>query len=55
MNRPAPYAEKLQFDVSTEENYDTDIVMIADKMIEQAIEKVNDSVNSNNTQDTHYH
>jgi hypothetical protein len=40
MNRPAPYAEKLQFDVSSEVNYDTDIVMIADEMIEQAINKL---------------
>lgn len=44
LNRPAPYAEKLQFDVSREENYDTDIVMIADKMLEQGIEKLNDIV-----------
>ncbi|MEC0275432.1 hypothetical protein [Peribacillus frigoritolerans] len=44
MNRPAPYAEKLQFDVSKEENFDTDIVMITDEMVEQAIEKVNDIV-----------
>jgi hypothetical protein len=44
MNRPAPYAEKLQFSVSKEEKYDTDVVMIADEMMEQAIEKVNDIV-----------
>ncbi|MFC4321212.1 hypothetical protein [Litchfieldia salsa] len=44
MNRPAPYAEKLQFDVRKDEKYDTDIVMIADEMVEQAIEKVNDIV-----------
>jgi hypothetical protein len=44
MNRPAPYAEKLHFDVLREENYDTDVVMIADEMVEQAIEKVNDIV-----------
>ncbi|WP_275646901.1 hypothetical protein [Cytobacillus sp. S13-E01] len=44
MNRPAAYAEKLQFTVSKEANYDTDIVMIADEMVEQAIEKVNDIV-----------
>ncbi len=55
MNRPAPYAEKLQFSVSTEENYDTDIVMIADEMIEQGIEKVKDMVNPNQNQDTNYH
>jgi hypothetical protein len=44
MNRPSPYAEKLQFNVSKEEKYDTDVVMIADEMVEQAIEKVNDIV-----------
>ncbi|WP_180316675.1 hypothetical protein [Shouchella shacheensis] len=44
MNRPAPYAEKLQFDVPTKENYDTDIVMIADEMVHEAIEKVNDAI-----------
>lgn len=44
MNRPAAYAEKLQFTVSKEANYDTDIVMIADEMVEQAIKKVNDIV-----------
>jgi hypothetical protein len=43
VNRSAPYTEKLQFDVSSEEKYDTDVVMIADEMVEQAIEKVNDS------------
>jgi uncharacterized protein with HEPN domain len=55
MNRPAPYAESLQFDVSREEKYDTDVVMIADEMVEQAIEKVDDMVNPNNNQDTNYH
>jgi hypothetical protein len=53
MNRPASYAEKLQFDVPTDVNYDTDIVMIADEMVEQAIEKVNDVINPNNN--TNYH
>lgn len=53
MNRPAPYAEKLQFDVSKEAKYDTDVIMIADEMVEQAIEKVNDMVNKN--QGTNYH
>jgi hypothetical protein len=48
MNRPAPYAEKLQFEISKEEKYDTDVVMIADEMVEQAIEKVNDIVDDNN-------
>jgi hypothetical protein len=44
MNRPAPYTEKLQFKVSKEEKYDTDNVMIADEMMGQAIEKLNEIV-----------
>lgn len=48
MNRSAPYAEKLQFAVPTEEKYDTDKVMIADEMIEQAREKINDMVDPGN-------
>lgn len=44
LNRPAPYAEKLQFDIPTEGKFDTDIVMITDKMLEQGIEKLNDIV-----------
>ncbi|WP_174733260.1 hypothetical protein [Mesobacillus harenae] len=40
MNQSAPYAEKLQFEVSTEAKYDTDIVMITNEMAEHAIEKV---------------
>jgi len=55
LNRPAPYAEKLQFDVSTEGKFDTDIVMIADEIVEQAREKINDMVDSNNNQSTNYH
>ncbi|SDZ84093.1 hypothetical protein SAMN05421743_101383 [Thalassobacillus cyri] len=47
MNRPAPYAEKLQFEVSKHEKYDTDIVMIADEMMEQTKEKINDIINDN--------
>ncbi|MFZ3589132.1 hypothetical protein ACOI1C_07540 [Bacillus sp. DJP31] len=45
MNRPAPYAEKIQFEVSTEETMDTDVVMIGDAMIHQAARKVIDFVN----------
>lgn len=44
MNKPAPYAEELQFDISTKEKYDTDVVMIADEMVVQAREKVYDLV-----------
>jgi hypothetical protein len=47
MNRPAPYAEKLQFEVSKEEKYDTDVVMIAEEMAEQATEKINDIIDDN--------
>lgn len=54
MNRVAPYAESLQFDVSSAEKYDTDKVMIADEMVEQGIEKVKDMVNPSR-QDVNYH
>ncbi len=47
MNRPAPYAEKLQFTVSNDEKYDTDVVMIADEMVGQAKEKINEIVDDN--------
>lgn len=47
MNRPAPYAERLQFDVAKKEKYDTDVVMIADEMVKQAKEKINDIVDDN--------
>jgi uncharacterized protein with HEPN domain len=47
MNKPAPYMEKLQFDIPTAETYDTDKVLIADEMLHQAIEKVNDIVGEN--------
>ncbi|GAA0463685.1 hypothetical protein [Alkalibacillus silvisoli] len=42
MNRAAPYAEELQFDISKEPKYDTDIVMSVDEMVEQAAKKIND-------------
>lgn len=44
MNRSAPYAEALQFDVSIGDTNDTDQVMILGAMVNQAIEKVNDKV-----------
>ena len=47
MNRPAPYAEKLQFDVPTEDTMDTDEITIGGAMVQQAKEKVNDIVNDN--------
>jgi hypothetical protein len=47
MNRPAPYAEKLQFDVSSGNTIDTDEVMIGGAMIHQATEKVQDMMGRN--------
>ncbi|UFU00504.1 hypothetical protein KO561_06065 [Radiobacillus kanasensis] len=47
MNRSAPYAEKLQFPVSNDQKYDTDVVMITDEMVKQAKEKVNEIINDN--------
>jgi hypothetical protein len=47
MNRPAPYAEALQFDVQTENTTDTDQVVIVNEMIDQAFEKVNDLIDEN--------
>jgi polyhydroxyalkanoate synthesis regulator phasin len=44
MNRPAPYAEALQFEVSKEDTMDTDEVTIGGAMVHQAIEKVEDLV-----------
>ncbi|WP_051302308.1 hypothetical protein [Salibacterium aidingense] len=55
MNRSAPYAEKLQFNVQTKEKFDTDIVMIADEMVEQGIKKVNDMAGSDNNRNDNYH
>ncbi|MFD1363378.1 hypothetical protein [Lentibacillus salinarum] len=52
MNRSAPYAEKLQFEVSDEEKYDTDVATIADEMVAQGIEKAKDMVDPNNHQGT---
>ncbi len=47
INKPSPYAENLQFDVSKEANYDTDVVMIADEMAKQGMEKVKDMTKNN--------
>jgi hypothetical protein len=46
MNRSAPYAERLQFDLPKEDTFDTDKVMIGDAMVHQTIEKVKDIVES---------
>ncbi|MFD2922979.1 hypothetical protein [Halobacillus naozhouensis] len=55
MNQPAPYAEKLQFDVSKDEKFDTDNVMIADEMVRQAYEKVKDMAERSNHENKNYH
>ncbi|WP_163527393.1 hypothetical protein [Halobacillus ihumii] len=55
MNRSAPYAEKLQFDVSKEEKFDTDQVMIADEMVRQAYEKIKDMAEQPDQENTHNH
>lgn len=47
MNRPAPYAEALQFNVATEDTKDTDQVMIAGAMVDQVFKKVNDLFEGN--------
>lgn len=47
LNRPAPYAEALQFDVATEDTKDTDQVMIAGAMVNQVFKKVNDLLAGN--------
>lgn len=44
MNRPAPYAERLQFEVPKKGTIDTDRVMIAGAMLHQSIEKVKDTI-----------
>ncbi len=55
MNRSAPYAEKLQFEVSKEEKFDTDQVMIADEMVRQAYEKIKDMAERPEQENTHNH
>ncbi|UJL46910.1 hypothetical protein KFZ58_02890 [Virgibacillus sp. NKC19-16] len=50
MNRPAPYAEQLQFDVPTESTFDTDNVTIGEKIVEQGVEKIKDGLDSDDRQ-----
>lgn len=45
MNRPAPYAEALQFNKAKGRTMDTDQVTIGGAMVNQAFEKMNDIVN----------
>ncbi len=44
MNRPAPYAEKLQFQLPEGNTRDTDQVTIVDNMLHQAVEKIKDKL-----------
>jgi hypothetical protein len=46
MNRPAPYAEALQFIVTTEDTKDRDETKIAGAMLQQAGEKIKDAFRS---------
>lgn len=55
MNRPAPYAKSLHFDVRREDKYDTDRVMIVDEMVIQAFKKVSDKVNTGENKDGIFH
>ncbi|WP_019416201.1 hypothetical protein [Paenisporosarcina sp. TG20] len=54
MNRPAAYAEALQFDVAKGDTMDTDQVMIVGAMVHQAIEKINDIVDKRISDDRLY-
>ena len=47
MNRPAPYAEKLQFELPKGNTKDTDQVTIADNMLNQIKEKFKDATGMN--------
>lgn len=40
MNKPAPYAEQFQFDLSAEEKFDTDKATIQDVAITEAVKKI---------------
>lgn len=48
MNRPAPYAEKLQFEVPQGNTMDTDEVTFTDELMNQAKEKFKDVTGQNN-------
>ncbi|WP_426060074.1 hypothetical protein [Hymenobacter sp. B1770] len=43
MNRPAPYAEVLQFQLPTSDTTDTDHVTIGGDLLDQSVEKVKDA------------
>lgn len=48
MNRPAPYAEALQFTVTEEDTKDWDETKIAGAMLHQTAEKIKDVVTGKN-------
>lgn len=48
MNRPAPYAEALQFKVPTENTKDTDDSKIGNALLHQAGEKIKDTFTGRN-------
>ncbi|MCP8616391.1 hypothetical protein [Salirhabdus salicampi] len=47
MNRSTPTMEKLQFKVATKPVYDTDTVLIADEMLQEARKKLHELVDEN--------
>lgn len=47
MNRPAPYAEQFQFELQTEEKFDTDEMTIQDEAVAQAIKKTKETLELN--------
>ncbi|WP_088105594.1 hypothetical protein [Halalkalibacter urbisdiaboli] len=54
LNRSAPYAEKLQFEIPTNTR-DTDQIMIVDEMAREAVEKVKDIVSGEQQEQKKYH
>ena len=44
MNKPAPYAEQFQFELQTEEKFDTDEMTIQDEAITQALKKTKETL-----------
>ena len=47
MNKPAPYAEQFQFDLPTEEKFDTDETTLQDVAIIKAVKKIKDTLGLN--------
>lgn len=44
MNKPAPYAEQFQFDLQTEEKFDTDETTLQDEVISKTIKKAKEKL-----------